>query len=192
MEATVSAPLQGLGMETGWVSLTQAAGLHSVRSPLWGWEVRTSISKSLRQIRTSPTVLLSRQSTTSCGRLPATMAKQPSGDRIELVYGSLDMLILRTLRWGPTHGHGIAKSIERLSEETLKVEHGSLYPALQRLQQEGWITAQWGVSKNKQRAKYYRLTAAGRRQLVAETSRWERFVRAITGILWPAESEEGQ
>jgi transcriptional regulator len=120
------------------------------------------------------------------------MAKHQSGDRIELVYGSLDMLILRTLLWGPTHGHGIAKSIERLSAETLKVEHGSLYPALQRLQQEGWITAEWGVSKNKQRAKYYRLTAAGRRQLVAETSRWERFVRAITGVLQPAGSEEGQ
>jgi putative ABC transport system permease protein len=119
------------------------------------------------------------------------MAKQPSGDRIELVYGSLDMLILRTLRWGPTHGHGIAKSIERMSEETLKVEHGSLYPALQRLQQEGWITAEWGVSKNKQRAKYYRLTGAGRRQLLAETSRWERFVRAVTGVLRPAESEGG-
>ena len=120
------------------------------------------------------------------------MTRQSSGDRIELVYGSLDMLILRTLRWGPTHGHGIAKSIERLSEETLRVEHGSLYPALQRLQQEGWISADWGVSKNKQRAKYYRLTAAGRRQLVAETSRWERFVRAITGVLRPAEPEEGQ
>src|SRR5271157_2517380 len=134
----------------------------------------------------------SRQSTASCGRLSATMGKQQSGDRIELVYGSLDMLILRTLRWGPTHGHGIAKSIERLSEETLKVEHGSLYPALQRLQQEGWISAEWGVSQNKQRAKYYRLTAAGRRQLVAETSRWERFVRAITGVLRPAGIEEGQ
>jgi PadR family transcriptional regulator, regulatory protein PadR len=118
------------------------------------------------------------------------MAKQPSADRIELVYGSLDMLILGTLLWGPAHGHGIAKSIERMSEETLKVEHGSLYPALQRLQQEGWITAEWGVSKNKQRAKYYRLTAGGRRQLVAETSRWERFVRAITGVLRPTESEE--
>ncbi len=93
------------------------------------------------------------------------MARQPSEDRIELVYGSLDMLILRTLRWGPTHGHGIAKSIERLSEEALKVEHGSLYPALQRLQQEGWISAEWGVSKNKQRAKYYRLTAAGRQAI---------------------------
>ncbi|HEV2501029.1 MAG TPA: PadR family transcriptional regulator [Terriglobia bacterium] len=118
------------------------------------------------------------------------MAKQTSPQRIELVYGSLDMLILRMLLWGPTHGHGIAKSIERMSEETLRVEHGSLYPALQRLQQEGWITAEWGVSKNKQRAKYYRLTAGGRRQLVAETSRWERFVRAITGVLRPAESEE--
>jgi PadR family transcriptional regulator PadR len=120
------------------------------------------------------------------------MAKQPSGRRIELVFGSLDMLILRTLRWGATHGHGIAKAIERMSDETLKVEHGSLYPALQRLQQEGWITAEWGVSKNKQRAKYYRLTALGRRQLVAETSRWERFVKAVTGVLRPAESGEGQ
>ncbi|HTV56412.1 MAG TPA: PadR family transcriptional regulator [Terriglobia bacterium] len=115
------------------------------------------------------------------------MAKRPSGDRIEPVYGSLDMLILRTPLWGPTHGHGIAKSIERTSEETLNVEHGSLYPGLQ---QEGWITAEWGVSRNKQRAKYYRLTAAGRRQLVAQTSRWGRFVRAITGVLRPAESEE--
>jgi PadR family transcriptional regulator, regulatory protein PadR len=120
------------------------------------------------------------------------MAKQQAADRIELVYGSLDMLILRTLLWGPTHGHGIAKSIERMSEDTLKVEHGSLYPALQRLQQEGWVTAEWGVSKNNQRAKYYRLTAAGRRKLVAETSRWERFVRAVTRVLRPAESEEGQ
>ena len=120
------------------------------------------------------------------------MIKPASDDRIELVYGSLDMLILRTLLWGATHGHGIAKSIERLSEDTLRVEHGSLYPALQRLQQEGWISSEWGVSKNKQRAKYYRLTAAGRRQLTAETSRWERFARAITGVLQPARSEEAK
>ncbi|HXJ91717.1 MAG TPA: PadR family transcriptional regulator [Terriglobia bacterium] len=120
------------------------------------------------------------------------MTKQQSQERIELVYGTLDMLILRTLRWGPTHGHGIAKSIERSSEDALRVEHGSLYPALQRLQQEGWITAEWGVSKNNQRAKYYRLTPAGRRKLVAETSRWERFVRAVTGVLRPAEPEEGR
>jgi len=116
------------------------------------------------------------------------MMKQTPEARLELVYGSLDMLILRTLLWGPTHGHGIAKSIERMSEENLKVEHGSLYPALQRLQQEGWITAEWGVSKNNQRAKYYRLTASGRRQLTAETSRWERYVRAITGVLRPADT----
>jgi PadR family transcriptional regulator, regulatory protein PadR len=116
------------------------------------------------------------------------MTRQSPENRLELVYGSLDMLILRTLQWGPTHGHGIAKSIERMSEESLKVEHGSLYPALQRLQQEGWITAEWGVSKNNQRAKYYRLTAAGRRQLTAETSRWERYVRAITGVLRPVDT----
>ncbi|HUI40465.1 MAG TPA: PadR family transcriptional regulator [Terriglobia bacterium] len=120
------------------------------------------------------------------------MNKRAASDRIELVYGTLDMLILRTLRWGPTHGHGIAKSIERTSEDALKVEHGSLYPALQRLQQEGLIRAEWGVSLNNQRAKYYRLTPAGRRHLVAETSRWERFVQAITGVLRPAESEEAK
>ena len=120
------------------------------------------------------------------------MAKQSSQDRIELVYGSLDMLILRTLLWGPAHGHGIAKSIEHMSEEMLKVEHGSLYPALQRLQQEDWIKGEWGVSKNNQRARYYRLTAAGRRQLAAETSRWERFVRAVTSVMQPAEPEEGK
>src|SRR5215472_3106743 len=120
------------------------------------------------------------------------MTQHRSADRIELVYGSLDMLILRTLCWGPTHGHGIAKSIERMSDETLKVEHGSLYPALQRLQQEGWIASQWGISKNNQRAKFYRLTALGRRQLVAERSRWERFVKAVTGVLKSAELEEGQ
>lgn len=118
------------------------------------------------------------------------MPKKRQDDRIELVYGTLDMLVLRTLLWGPIHGHGIAKSIERMSEDTFKVDHGSLYPALQRLLQEGWIKAEWGISENKQRAKYYRLTAAGRRKLVAETSRWERFVRAITGVLNPAESEE--
>ncbi len=120
------------------------------------------------------------------------MGKRRAAGRIDLVYGTLDMLILRTLLWGPTHGHGIAKAIERMSEDALTVEHGSLYPALQRLQQENWITAEWGVSKKNQRAKYYRLTAAGRRKLIAETSRWERFVRAITDVLNPGKVEEEQ
>lgn len=120
------------------------------------------------------------------------MRKRRAAERIELVYGTLDMLILRTLLWGPAHGHGIAKAIECMSEDALKVEHGSLYPALQRLQQENWITAEWGVSKNNQRAKYYRLTASGRRKLAAETSRWERFVRAVTGVLKALEPKEGQ
>lgn len=119
------------------------------------------------------------------------MPKDPSRDKVALVYGTLDMLILRTLAWGPTHGHGIAKSIERMSEDALRVEHGSLYPALQRLFQEGWIAAEWSVSENNQRAKYYRLTPAGRRKLSAETSRWERFVRAVTSVLQPLEAEKG-
>ena len=120
------------------------------------------------------------------------MSKRRQDDRIELVYGTLDMLILRTLRWEPTHGHGIAKSIERLSGGAFKVDHGSLYPALQRLLQGGWITADWGISEHNQRAKYYRLTAAGKKKLVHETSRWERFVRAITGVLAPIDPEKGQ
>lgn len=119
------------------------------------------------------------------------MPERRSQDRVELIYGALDMLILRTLLWGPAHGHGIAKSIERMSDAALKVEHGSLYPALQRLLQEGWIKATWGVSDKNQRAKYYRLTAAGRRKLNSETSRWDRFVAAITGVLRPAKGEEG-
>jgi PadR family transcriptional regulator PadR len=120
------------------------------------------------------------------------MPKKRESDRIELVYGALDMLVLRTLRWGPTHGHGIAKSIERMSEDALKVDHGSLYPALQRLLQEDWIRAEWSVSENNQRAKYYRLTASGRRKLLTETSRWERFAKAITSVLTPAGYDEGQ
>jgi transcriptional regulator len=118
------------------------------------------------------------------------MPKDLQAERVGLVYGTLDLLVLRTLLWGATHGHGIAKSIERMSDDALKVDHGSLYPALQRLLQEGWIKSEWGVSENKQRAKYYRLTPAGRRKLTAETSRWERFVRAVTGVLVPAKTEE--
>lgn len=120
------------------------------------------------------------------------MAGQKSEERLELVYGALEMLILKTLLLGPRHGHGIAKSIEQTSGDAFKVEHGSLYPALQRLLQEGWITAEWGLSENKQRAKYYTLTRAGRKKLATEASRWERFARAISGIMQPAEPEEGR
>jgi transcriptional regulator len=103
--------------------------------------------------------------------------------RIELLQGTLDMLILRTLQWGPRHGHGIGLAIRAGSEDVLQVDHGSLYPALHRLQKQGWIAAEWKLTENKQRAKYYRLTAAGKKQLLAEQSRWERLVAAIAGVM---------
>jgi transcriptional regulator len=106
--------------------------------------------------------------------------------RIELLQGTLDMLILRTLQWGPRHGHGIGLAIRAGSEDVLQVDHGSLYPALHRLQKRGWIAAEWKLTENKQRAKYYRLTPAGKKQLVAEQSRWERLVAAIAGVMRPA------
>jgi PadR family transcriptional regulator PadR len=115
------------------------------------------------------------------------MADDLRAQKLELSYGSLDLLVLQTLIWGATHGHGIAKSIERGSQEAFRVDHGSLYPALQRLLQEGWINAEWGVTENNQRAKYYQLTVSGRKKLVAETSRWERFARAVGGVLRVAE-----
>jgi len=100
------------------------------------------------------------------------------------------MLILRTLLFGARHGHAIAKSIEQTSRDVLRVDHGSLYPALQRLERRGWITAEWGTSEHNRRARYYRLTAAGRKQLAAETSKWERLTEAIARILQP-QREEG-
>jgi transcriptional regulator len=113
-----------------------------------------------------------------------------TGDgRIELLQGTLDLLILRTLLAGPAHGHAIVKSIERNSEDVLQVEQGSLYPALHRLIKRGWISAEEGPSENNRRAKFYRLTAKGRRQLNVETTRWERLARAIAGILRPAPGE---
>jgi transcriptional regulator len=112
------------------------------------------------------------------------MSKKPAPNtRLELMQGTLDMLILRTLVLGPMHGHGIARAIEQTSEEVLGVDHGSLYPALQRLLQEGWITSEWGVSSNNRKAKFYSLTRAGKAQLQKETSRWEKLARAIGLIM---------
>lgn len=110
-------------------------------------------------------------------------------DRIELLQGTLDLLILRTLLLGPRHGHAIAKSIEYNSEEVLQVEQGSLYPALHRLIRRKWIVAAEGTSENNRRAKYYRLTAKGRRQLTVETGKWEKLSEAIARILRPTEQE---
>jgi len=107
--------------------------------------------------------------------------------RVELLHGTLDLLILRTLRPGPRHGHDIGKHIRRTSEDLLQVETGSLYPALHRLEAQGWISAEWALSEKGKRARYYRLTAAGRRQLESEQSRWRAFARAIALILSPAE-----
>ena len=112
-------------------------------------------------------------------------------DRVELLQGTLDLLILRTLLTGPAHGHAIVKAIERNSEEVLLVEQGSLYPALPRLSKRGWIGVAEGTSENNRRAKFYRLTPKGRKQLMVETSRWDKLAGAIARILRPA-GEEGR
>ncbi len=117
------------------------------------------------------------------------MSTKERTERIELLQGTLDLLILRTLRLGPTHGHAIAKAIEFNSDDVLQVEQGSLYPALHRLIKRGWIAVEEGISENNRRAKFYRLTAKGRRQLAVETSKWDRLAGAIARILRPAERE---
>jgi transcriptional regulator len=118
------------------------------------------------------------------------MAKPPDDPRLELLQGTLDMLILRTLQWGPQHGHGIGQAIRRQSDELLKVETGSLYPALHRLVKRGWLKSEWGVSDANQRAKFYRLTPSGRAQLIREQDRWEQLVRAIGRIMNPVPAGE--
>ena len=105
----------------------------------------------------------------------------------DLLQGTLDLLILKTLAAGPAHGHTIAHAIEHRSDEVLQVEHGSLYPALHRLEDRGWIASFWGTSENNRRARYYLLTTDGRAQLASETSRWDDMVRAVNRILRPAE-----
>ncbi len=111
------------------------------------------------------------------------MSTQDSSDRLELLQGTLDLLILRTLIFGSQHGQGIARAIQQTSQQELLVEHGALYPALQRLEERGWISAKWGVSSNNRKARFYSLTAAGRKQLAKETTKWNRLTAAIARIL---------
>ncbi|HXB67204.1 MAG TPA: PadR family transcriptional regulator [Candidatus Acidoferrales bacterium] len=118
------------------------------------------------------------------------MSTQAETGRLELLQGTLDLLILRTLVFGPQHGQGIARAIQQTSGDELLVEHGALYPALQRLETRGWIAAKWGISGNNRRARFYTLTRAGRKQLVNETTKWRRLAAAIGRIIGP-ESEEG-
>jgi PadR family transcriptional regulator, regulatory protein PadR len=109
-----------------------------------------------------------------------------SASRADLLHGTLDMLILRTLQWGPQHGYAIGQAIRAQSDEVLQVEAGSLYPALQRLAKQGWLTGKWGTTDANQRAKFYRLTPEGRKQLAREESRWTELVNAIARVMKPA------
>ena len=111
------------------------------------------------------------------------MSTQRGKERLELLQGTLDLLILRTLIFGAEHGQGIARAIQQTSEKELLVEHGALYPALQRLEDRGWISAKWGTSTNNRKARFYSLTAAGRKQLTKETTKWNRLTAAIARIL---------
>lgn len=118
------------------------------------------------------------------------MAK-PHGDRrLDLLQGTLDMLILRTLQWGRQHGHGIGRAIRAQSDDLLQVETGSLYPALHRLEKRGWLKSEWGVSEANQKAKYYRLTAAGKAQLLREQDRWSQLVDAIGRVMNAAPADD--
>ena len=118
------------------------------------------------------------------------MAKPRGLSRIELLQGTLDFLILQTLRWGPRHGYGIAQMIRASSGDVLQIDTGSLYPALHRLEKQGWIEAEWDTSENRQRVRIYRLTTAGRKQLVSERSRWEQLTQAIAGVMQPPRESE--
>jgi PadR family transcriptional regulator PadR len=118
-------------------------------------------------------------------------APEKNPNRAELLQGTLDMLILRTLLFGPAHGHQIAKHIQRTTDDVLQVEHGSLYPALHRMERKGWIVAKWELAKERNREfKYYRLTAAGRKQLLHEESKWKQLASAVARVMWPAEGEQ--
>src|SRR6185295_2308866 len=118
------------------------------------------------------------------------MTRHRTDERLDLLQGTLEMLILRTLQWGPQHGHGIGQAIRTQSSDLLKVETGSLYPALHRLEKKGWLKAEWGQSEANQRAKYYRLTPEGKKQLARERDRWTQLVTAIGRIMNPAPAKE--
>lgn len=117
------------------------------------------------------------------------MPKDRYQNRIEILQGTLDLLILQILRWGPQHGYGISQAIRNRSSEAFQVDTGSLYPALHRLEKQKWIASEWKVSENKQRVKAYRLTALGRKQLASEHSRWKQLMTAMAGILNPSAEE---
>lgn len=119
------------------------------------------------------------------------MRKTRPGGRIELLQGTLDLLVLQTLQWGPQHGYGITQAIRSGSSDVLQVDTGSLYPALHRLERQGWVASEWKVSENNQRARVYRLTPAGRKQLASERSRWDQLTGAIAGILHGPQKAEG-
>jgi PadR family transcriptional regulator PadR len=119
---------------------------------------------------------------------PNKVARTTKGSKVELMRGTLDLMILRTLLPGPSHGHAIARHIQRTTEDLLQVETGSLYPALYRLEAAGWVAASWEKSEKGKRARYYRITPKGRKQLASERSKWDAFVRAM-GLLMPAEED---
>lgn len=112
--------------------------------------------------------------------------REPYRPQIEILQGTLDMLILRTLQWGPQHGHGIGQMLRSTSGEALQIEHGSLYPALHRLETQGWLASEWKASETNRRAKYYKLTAPGKRQLAREQTRWNLLVKTVARIMRPA------
>src|SRR5215470_9690499 len=133
--------------------------------------------------------ILLKPADTLVGFPPERDMRKQKDEQIDMLQGTLDMLILRTLLFGPRHGHAIAKSIEQTSQDVLRVDHGSLYPALQRLERRGLVGARWGTSENNRRARFYRLTSAGRKRLTSETSKWERLSEAIARILNPNREE---
>ena len=123
--------------------------------------------------------------------MSTVMRPKNSSTRTELLQGTLDMLILRTLLFGPAHGHQIAKHIQRTTEDVMQVEHGSLYPALHRMERKGWIISKWEMAKERNREfKYYRLTPAGRKQLAGQESKWRQVATAVARVMWPAPGDQ--